>query len=576
MKSAFQPILSAFATAAILIASSAYSQPPGGGSGSGDPFGGSGSEGMMEEEDMYGGEMDMEGGGDNYDDGYGGSGGGGGYGGSGDGYGDGGYGGGGRPSGRSARGGDPKALLMNGMMSQMSSMLGGADFSPLMAPAAGGPVAESGPLLLNESQLAYQAGNYPLGLELYFAHLAVEYEKARGSIQTVQYSRATRRPTWALRWGVSIAVRGDGLDPNPITESTSSQLASARGGGRGRGMGGPGGPEGYGGGEEGYGDAGYNEEMAQQQEATMEAQMDEMREMNDMGYGDEMMGGGSGPGRPGRAAPARSSAPASLRAMFSGDASATLSSNLGLVADVTSELFDARYRRGDFGNALISVGSPAEGQLSSSSMSEGLGTALDTSPEPLPMWKAGIAFLGEADAKDAIKVAAGANIDMVLHFDVLLKQPRGRDVQSVCRLKMVHVPSGKTLATSKQFDNYEAGNQASTGRMTERSYVTERLETLFGVIDRQIKTNPLPQLSADVARRRVGTLLSGGQSNGLRTLAEIRLYQMQGLLSDEEVEVAFDIVGGEEGLQLLHGKLDERLALARKWAVKAVGGKVIE
>ena len=57
---------------------------------------------------------------------------------------------------------------------------------------------------------------------------------------------------------------------------------------------------------------------------------------------------------------------------------------------------------------------------------------------------------------------------------------------------------------------------------------------------------------------------AGGHS--LRTLAEIRLYQSQQLLSEDEVMTAFDIVGGDEALQLLFGSEAERLRIVHKWA----------
>ena len=82
---------------------------------------------------------------------------------------------------------------------------------------------------------------------------------------------------------------------------------------------------------------------------------------------------------------------------------------------------------------------------------------------------------------------------------------------------------------------------------------------------------PMPTLTPEVARRRVGSLLASGGGKNLRTLAEVRLFQLQQLLTEEEAVAAFDIVGGEEALELIYGSEDRKLELVRKWAGEAIG-----
>ena len=48
------------------------------------------------------------------------------------------------------------------------------------------------------------------------------------------------------------------------------------------------------------------------------------------------------------------------------------------------------------------------------------------------------------------------------------------------------------------------------------------------------------------------------------------MYQAKNLLTDEEVEAVFDIVGGAEGLLMLHGPQSERIEMAREWALKSL------
>ena len=64
-------------------------------------------------------------------------------------------------------------------------------------------------------------------------------------------------------------------------------------------------------------------------------------------------------------------------------------------------------------------------------------------------------------------------------------------------------------------------------------------------------------------------MISAKDARTLRTLAEIRLYQMQDLISESEVEAAFDIIGSVDALMLLHGPLNERLEMAHEWALES-------
>ncbi len=60
--------------------------------------------------------------------------------------------------------------------------------------------------------------------------------------------------------------------------------------------------------------------------------------------------------------------------------------------------------------------------------------------------------------------------------------------------------------------------------------------------------------------------MASGGGYSLRTLAEVRLYQRQNLLTEDEVLMAFDIVGGEQAMQLLSASEDEKIKIVHKWA----------
>lgn len=575
-----------------------------GGSSSGPPPGYGGSGGQQGQQSGYGGSSGGP------PPGYGGSGQQSGYGGSSSGpppgyggppagyddmeemedYGDGGYGGssgyggpgGGGYGGPASRGGRSGGLgsqsdTMQAYGSGLLTSLGEIDLMALFAPAPAN-AAPSGPVLQYEAEQAFKAGNQAIALELMFGHMAAEYEDASAMLRSVKYSKQLRRPVWSVRWGVSMEVRGDAVDdPSPIEEGATPRRQNLAGGPRGQ-QGGYGGDADYGGGEGGYGEE--MEDMEEEMERGMESEM-EMEMMEDM---EMAMGGGSGMGRgrggrPG-AGPAVPAIP--VREMLSSSADEKLRETLGLVATVTAEQFEKRYKNGDFGALLTSVSAPAPAPKQrggfpgqpvapspGSSMSAALNEILVGSDEPMPMWKPGIVFLGEGSRDEVLAAARKANVDLVLHFQVYLKA-RNEQVSNVSRCRLLNVgqpdPRKSVLISSKGMDNFEASKLAGAGRMDEREYVEAQLQSMWELIDRDVKVMPLPAFPADVARNRIATLIDSPNAHSLRTLAEIRLFQAQGLIDQSEVEAAFDIIGGDDGLMLLHGPQAKRVEIARTWA----------
>jgi hypothetical protein len=448
-------------------------------------------------------------------------------------------------------------------------------------------------MLKRDAEQAFQAGNQAMALELIFGHMATEYNDAQFDLQNVRYSALLKRPVWNIRWGISLSLRGDeASDPQPIREGATPSRRVASGGGRGQFGRGEGSGEYDGAYEESMSMEDYDGQSDRQMEMEMEMQMQsEMEDYGQDAYGEQMqqmMRGRGGPRRPeGPTIPERK--------MLSEEAQETLDKYLGLVAKIVSEEFNKRFQGGDFGPLFTSVtppapvenerGNPARGAAPVAvqpSMSLALNDALTEAGDPAyPMWQPGIVFLGEAVASDEIlAVAKQANIDLVLHFDVILRKGRNEAVQNLsrCRLLQVSPPvdsqgrSRHLVVTSKAMDSNEAQQFAAAGRMDEREYVTEQLSTLFSIIDENVKVVDLPQLPAEVAKRRIGTIISGSDAKSLRTLAEIRFYQSKNLINESEVEAAFEIVGGQEGLLLLYGPTAERIETARRWAIESVTG----
>ncbi len=466
------------------------------------------------------------------------------------------------------RGRSSDEMLFYGISNSGSTL--NIDLSSLFAPQLEDAI-QAGPVLKRESDLAFAAGNYPLALELAFGHMAAEYPNSVVDLKTVKYSSTLRRPVWNARFGVSMTVRGTGAlrEAQPIRETTSGrQLAQNRGQGRSA--------------RGGY--EGFDEEMMDMEE-DMEMQMEEMRDEEMMMEMDMSDFGGSDPRS--RRSSGRPQSTGPVRKMLDDAAKEELDSYLGLVAEVIGEAFKKRFQSGDFGPALITVNmeEAEEGDVlagrqgaatpppSGVTLNDELEDVFAAIPDPLPMWLPGIVYLGQGASDEIIPVAQSADLDFVLHFDVVLKQGRNEMVQNISRCRLIQVSNGKLLGVSKGMDSWEAAQLASSGRSGERAYVEEKLANLLMIIDRSAKTAELPALSSKVARQRVASLLGGKKSRSLRTLAEIRLYHAQELIGDADVEIAFDIVGGPEALTMLHGTPAQRVAMVRKWAVRSLGGQ---
>ncbi|QDV45542.1 hypothetical protein Enr13x_54210 [Stieleria neptunia] len=476
---------------------------------------------------------------------------------------------------RSGRGMATQDLVASRLSEYLTSAFESTSFATLADPAAAPPV-QSGPVLLNDAIVAYAKGQHELAMRLYFGHIVAEYESAQNQLQLVKYSSLMKRPTWQLRWGISYAVRGDATDPQPIGDVNPAGRGGFDGGFGDGGMegmeeeyameqefGGPGG---------GRGPAGRGPAGARGPGMGDTDGMEYMEGMDEM-YEQDMMMMGSGRARGRAAAPAGPPTPAARLAaldatMLSEEAETSLTNTLGMVATILGEEFDKRYTQGDFGRAMTDVTAESG---SVETVSEEFVELIETAGDALPLWRPGIVFLGEGDSSDNIRRAQKAGLDLVIHFDVLLKPLRGEYTQNISLCRLFHVPTGKSLGASKKIDSLEFAQKSRLKNLASRDYINEQLANFLGIIDRGTLTTELPALTPAIASKRIGSLLASGGGANLRTLAEVRLFQSQQLLNEEEVLTAFDIVGGEEALGLIYGSEEERLRIVRQWAAGRTG-----
>ncbi len=470
----------------------------------------------------------------------------------------------------------------------------------------------SGPVLARESELAFLAGNLPAAIQLYLGHMVAEYDNASEALESVRYSRALLRPVWHSRFGVSMMVRGDDTveDFNPIEVgfATGRTRVASRGMRGRRGGGGAGGEIDYG--EEMDYDEGFVGEEPMMEDysegegfpggrppgsnrgGAPEAPQVEIKMLDDdarerltnvLGlvakkveeeFGSRYRAGQFGlalrdvsetpvatgqpaPGQPGAAQPGAAQ-PGAARGPGFGQGP-----EFG-----QGRAFGQGQRRfapgtaprggGAFGNRR---GGPAPLSPLARQRRETMESYAD--PER-PMWTPGVLFLGEGPSQETVKTAQQEGLDLLIHFDVAIKTVREDDVENLSRCRVVHVATGKTIGVSKAFDGPEAERLVDFERTSEAEYVTEKLQNLLDIVDDKLAVTEMPKLSPEVAKRRVASLLTKSGDPPLRRLAEIRVYQSQGLIADEDVESAFQIIAGDDGLVLLYGPRDERIEIVRR------------
>lgn len=420
-----------------------------------------------------------------------------------------------------------------------------------MLSSAGAVKPEKIPSFRELANSTFTAGQEAMALNYLYAHMITEYERAGNVFEDVMFSPTLRSPVWQIRWGVSFHVRGDSDDPFPIVTGMDSPIPERPAGGMG--MAGRMGGRWAGGQSNGGGDG---------------------------------MDSGSGAGSGGE-----------RTTDFGGGVLGRFHQNLGLVAELIGSHFESQFSAGHFGHGFRNVvaepedeselpdqfnGLNAEQFAGAMEMAEGM-DELEIDPRRRPNAMAlpagmaeeatagdpaggaglpaamdarlrpGLPFVGEMPLQDALDKAKEDGLDYLLHVEVSIQSKKNRSF-----VRVISVSDQKTIVASKKLDNVEAYRAAKAERMDERAYVDEILGDMFAIVEERLKTVPLPNLSPDVAKRRIGTLLESRYAFNLAAMAEVRLYQYQDLLTEEEAADALYLFAGKEGLSYVYALPETR------------------
>ncbi|QDV69163.1 hypothetical protein Poly24_28780 [Rosistilla carotiformis] len=437
---------------------------------------------------------------------------------------------------------------------------------PDSSQAAAEPEPEPEPLpsdYLAQSKLAFAAGMEQRAFDLLLAHLVAEPELAASSrsYEMVGWSNATKRPTWGLRVGVGInnaAVKHSG-NMHPVRSDMKEPKEEPRK----RNTGGGPGAEGP--------------------------------DLQAMGSGD-----GMGMGMP---------------AAVSGDPSGEIEQHVGLVGEIALDLFAENFSNGDFGTVFANVsavepepakttgrgheaapGEMAGEMLEAAGASEamenmsadgseglmagnpaaaggGIAGGLGFSDGP-PRVRPGLVYLGVNRPKELLEKAKQAGLDAFMQIDVsVTKNEVNGWVYNESSVRWVLVSTGRPIGrASKKINNKSVYQAMESRKLDPVEMVREDLVGAFkgGMDDLRLK--PMPSLTPEMVKARVGSLIMSPPENPLEALAEVRMYASQGLLTDEQVALAFDLMMGDDGLILSNGPMEQRVELIEPSTPKLTRG----
>ncbi len=427
-------------------------------------------------------------------------------------------------------GSDPSVIwrMVEPDFSNLSTELARLAAPPTVAPQP----LRTGPVLLNESHVAFRYGNLPLAEELFFAHLALGGDAAAEDLDAIQFSPLLRRPTWHLRWGMALGVSGDTdvTDFHPVLDDGEH-------------------------GDGQHGDGGPDRQSRDEQDAMNEQFEDEPEFMEDE-FSDESRFDGPMNERD-RPAPTTQTAPPARTT--DPKIEMRLSELTGIVGHTLTQGMQSRFESGKLGSAFQ--------QIKEDPADEGFTVGGEVvNAGDMPMWVPGIVYLGEGNVREMSQKAIEEKLEFLLFVAVNLKRFRNDDVENICRVKVVDCKSGKTLIASGAVDNREIARL--TGR--PQTLVDKQLESFWKIIDSRTGLTPLPTLTPEIARRRITQLMEDASVSTLRKLAEIQALHRKGWLTDAEREESFQILLGKTGIQILYAPTRDAVPILRNLARQAI------
>jgi hypothetical protein len=172
--------------------------------------------------------------------------------------------------------------------------------------------------------------------------------------------------------------------------------------------------------------------------------------------------------------------------------------------------------------------------------------------------------LAAQDTLEAItSEAAAQGIDVVAVFQLTVKSGGLNKRESVTlMIVLADARTGRVLMKSKPLNSlqYLAAKQKGIDQSNEL------IQAISSYIDKNLALEAKPNFTADEAHKRAAAAAEDAADNPLPALAEVRYYQMHGLLTNEQLKEHYQtILGAAESQAFLGGKQEERLKALSAW-----------
>lgn len=408
---------------------------------------------------------------------------------------------------------------------------------------------------LDKAENALRSGKVNGALNYLHAYaVTADREQAAALLAKMGWSVKFQQPVMAIRWGVGVQITGHPAllqDPKPIGVN---QPIPMPGGQR------PGAAE-YGGGD----------------------------------FGGEAYAGGDG---------ADYSADGGLAGTDRGRVRVdpALKRTAGELGEKIVSVFTERLERGDFGKVLMPNGTKLQLAAPASSESSGANTRTNTDAatyesssdddiydtadygggaemygggidgaasggEGARAIARGITFLGIAKEKELLDKARDAELDAMLLFDVELRPNlKLRLVLNETRMSVINVTTGRAEGSSRKLNNVDIQRDRAKEKQPEIDPVDRAIKEIAQCIDEHYLVTEIPTIiTPENVIGRIKSVLNDLPENPLPILAEIRMYNIRGLLTDELMVMAFDRIVPGVGERLVNGTEQERKEIVEQW-----------
>ncbi|HBJ37803.1 MAG TPA: hypothetical protein DDZ51_24210 [Planctomycetaceae bacterium] len=186
------------------------------------------------------------------------------------------------------------------------------------------------------------------------------------------------------------------------------------------------------------------------------------------------------------------------------------------------------------------------------------------------MWIPGIDFVGSGDVASMIGKCRENGIDVLLHFDVIVKETRG-EPQYDARCRLINCAVGENIAVSKSINKRDV--LISARKRGNAAVVAELMQPVFDGLDAKAGAMAMPPLQPQHAVARIDSLLAKPDVTLPENLAELVMFHHKRLIDDDQFEQVMFFAAGENGLKLIHGAPEERAELANTLVERQLGAQ---